>query len=65
MATKSFHTDFRFTAKSANALVDALNRSQRVDTEIKQPRYMTNEVEKLNKFETLFEFNEVGYTEDV
>ncbi|MCU6430256.1 hypothetical protein [Lacticaseibacillus paracasei] len=56
MATKSFQTDFRFTAKSANALANALSSSKRVDVNINRrvTRYHANDTEKLKKFDSLF-----------
>lgn len=36
MATKSFQTDFKFNAKSSNKLVNAIEKSKRVDHSINQ-----------------------------
>lgn len=56
MATKSFQTNFRFTAKTAGALATAIQRSKRVD--IKQTQsvkhYASNDIAKTGKFDSFF-----------
>ena len=57
MATKSFHTDFKFTSKSGHALAEAFVHSRRVDIKITQPvnRYTDNNSEQFHKkFDKLF-----------
>lgn len=57
MSTQSFRTDFKFSSQAGQALLTALDGSQRVDTALKTPvvDYSTANKAKLHqRFDSLF-----------
>lgn len=48
MATKSFTTEYKLNNKSSNKLIDALNKSKRVDHQIKQKVTTIREINTIN-----------------
>jgi hypothetical protein len=49
MATKSFTSEFKFNQKASSKLIDAIEKSKRVDYEIKQTINDVVQAEKIQK----------------
>lgn len=54
MATKSFQTDFKFTAKTGAKLVSAIESSKRVDHEIRQKVTTIKDKQTINNIMSSF-----------
>lgn len=48
MATKSFTSEFKLNKKTSNKLINALDKSRKVDHEIKQPVNTIRDVDTIN-----------------